>query len=54
MKGFQQEYDVDFDEVFSPVWFLLDVVALTGLDLFQLDVKTAFRHGDLDEEIYME
>jgi ATP-binding cassette subfamily B (MDR/TAP) protein 1 len=51
---------VDFDEVFSPVvklptlHFLLGVIALKDLELVQLDIKTAFLHGDLDEEIYME
>ena len=59
-KGFRQEYGVDFDEVFSPVIkmttlrFLLRVVAAKNLQLDQLDIKTAFLHGDLDKEIYME
>ena len=49
-----------FWQVFSPVVkmstlrFLLDVVALEDMELVQLDVKTAFLHGDLEDEIYME
>ena len=59
-KGFLQEYNVDFDEIFSLVMkmtslrSLLRVVAIEDLELLQLDVKMAFLHGDLDEEIYME
>jgi hypothetical protein len=34
--------------------FLLGLVALEDLELFQLDVKTTLLHSDLDEEIYME
>ena len=34
--------------------FMLGVVAANNLDLIQLDVKTAFLHGDQKEEIYME
>jgi ATP-binding cassette subfamily B (MDR/TAP) protein 1 len=57
---FRQEYGVKFDEVFSPVVkmttlrFLLGVIALEDLELLQLDVKSTFLHGDLDEEICME
>jgi ATP-binding cassette subfamily B (MDR/TAP) protein 1 len=60
VKGFRQEYGVDFEQVFSPVVkmttlrFLLGIVALEDLELLQLDVKMAFLHGDLDEETYME
>ena len=34
--------------------FMLDVVAADNLELIQLDVKTGFLYGDLQEEIYME
>ena len=33
---------------------MLGVVTADNLELIQLDVKTAFLHGDLQEEIYME
>ena len=54
-KGFQQEYGVNFDEIFSPVvkmttlCFMLDVVATENLELIQLDVKTIFLHVYLKE-----
>lgn len=58
-KGFTQREGVDFNEVFSPVVkhcsirILLAMVAKYGMILEQLDVKTAFLHGELEETIYM-
>ena len=58
-KGFTQEEGVDFNEVFSHVVkhksirILLALVAKYDWVLHQLDVKTAFLHGDLEETIYM-
>jgi hypothetical protein len=58
VKGFKQREGIDFNEVFSPVVrhtsirVMLAIVGLFDLELEQLDVKTAFLHGDLDE-IYM-
>jgi hypothetical protein len=60
VKGFQQKEGIDYTDIFSPVVKLntirsvLSIVAAEGLHLEQLDVKTAFLHGDLDEEIYMQ
>ena len=59
MKGFGQRKGVDFDEIFSPVVkmssirIVLGIDASMNLEVEQLDVKTAFLHGDLEEEIYM-
>jgi reverse transcriptase-like protein len=60
VKGFSQRKGVDFDEIFSPVvkmasiGVVLGLAASLDLEIEQMDVKTAFLHGDLDEEIYME
>jgi hypothetical protein len=59
-KGYSQKEGIDFHEIFSPVVNIVSIqsvlalVALLDLELEQLDVNTAFLHGDLDEEIYME
>lgn len=60
MKGFGQKKGIDFKEIFSPVVkmpsirVVLRLAASLNLEIEQLDVKTAFLHGDLEEEIYME
>ncbi|GKA64623.1 putative RNA-directed DNA polymerase [Tanacetum coccineum] len=59
VKGFQQKWWVDYNKIFSPVVkmtiirLVLSIVAAKDLHLEQLDVKTSFLHGDLDEDIYM-
>ncbi|KAM1516880.1 hypothetical protein ACFX10_015793 [Malus domestica] len=60
VKGFGQKKEVDFDEIFSPVVKMTSIQVILGmaasmdLELEQLDVKTAFLHGNLEYEIYME
>lgn len=60
VKGCHQKKGIDFDEIFAPVVkmtsirMILGLAACLNLELEQLDVKTAFLHGDLHEEIYME
>ena len=59
-KGYSQVEVIDFGEIFSPVAkltsirFLLSIVVAFDIEVEQMDVKTTFLHGDLEEEIYME
>ena len=59
-KGYSQISGIDFNDVFSIVVkhsyirILLSIVALLDYELEKLDVKTAFLHGELEEDIYMD
>lgn len=59
-KGFLQKHGIDYWETYAPVAKLTTVrIALAigvrhGYHFHQLDVKTAFLHGDLKEDIYIE
>jgi len=59
-KGFKQRENIDFFDTFSPVTkitfirVLIALAAIHNLEVHQMDVKTAFLNGELEEEIYME
>jgi hypothetical protein len=58
-KGYSQVEGIDFGEIFSlvakltSIRFILSIVVAFDLEVEQMDVKTTFLHGDLEEEIYM-
>jgi hypothetical protein len=60
IKGYRQKEGVDFFDTYSPVTritsirMLIAFASINNLEIHQMDVKTAFLNGDLDEEIYME
>ena len=59
-KGYKQEHGVDYTEVFAPVArhdtirMVIALAAQNSWPIFQLDVKSAFLHGYLEEEVFIE
>ena len=59
-KGYSQKEGIDYNEIFSPVVkhvsirSFLSLVVNFDMELEQMDVKTTFLHGDLEERILME
>uniref|UniRef100_A0A2N9H138 Reverse transcriptase Ty1/copia-type domain-containing protein n=1 Tax=Fagus sylvatica TaxID=28930 RepID=A0A2N9H138_FAGSY len=59
-KGFRQKEGIDYFDTYAPVAriasirVLLALASIFNLYVHQMDVKTAFLNGDLDEEVYME
>lgn len=59
VKGYLQQYGVDFEQTFAsvvkPMAFrvLFAIAAFLNLEIEQMDVKTAFLNGDIDVEVYV-
>lgn len=59
-KGYSQQPGIDFNETFAPVVrmetirIVLAIAAQLELQVYQLDVKSAFLNGKLEEEVYVE
>ena len=60
VKGYRQKEGLDYFDTYSPVTritsirMLIALAAVHDLKIHQMDVKTAFLNGELEEEIYME
>ena len=60
VRGFEQEFGIDYHKTFASVVkpmsykALFALAAAKDLEIEQMDVKTAFLYGYIDEEIYME
>ncbi|KAL0375543.1 UNVERIFIED_CONTAM: Retrovirus-related Pol polyprotein from transposon TNT 1-94 [Sesamum calycinum] len=59
-KGYTQKEDIDYKETFSRVEMfasirlIVAIITYLDLELFQMNIKTTFLNGELDEEIYMD
>nr|GEY51751.1 putative ribonuclease H-like domain-containing protein [Tanacetum cinerariifolium] len=59
VRGYRQEEVIYFEESFAPVArmesirILLAYTAHKGFTVYQMDVKTAFLHGSLKEDVYV-
>ena len=59
-KGYKQEFGIDYKEVFAPVArmdtirLVLSIAAQNSWDIYQLDVKSTFLQGALEEDVYID
>ncbi|GKG01031.1 copia protein, partial [Tanacetum coccineum] len=59
VQGHTQEEEIDYEEVFAPVArieaarLFLAYALYMGFTIYQMDVKSAFLYGTIDEEVYV-
>ena len=59
-KGYNQEEGIDYGETYAPIARLkaiilvLDFACMMDFRLFQMDVKSAFLNGYIEEEVYVD
>ena len=57
--GYRQEEGIDYDEVFAPIArieairLFLAFASYKGMTVYQMDVKSAFLYGTIEEEVYV-
>nr|GEY83909.1 retrovirus-related Pol polyprotein from transposon TNT 1-94 [Tanacetum cinerariifolium] len=51
-QGHTQEKGIDYKEVFTPV-AKIEAISLYGFMVYQMDVKSAFLYGTIEEEVYV-
>ena len=58
--GFSQKEGIDYEETFSPIAIYTSIISILALaavmkwKIHQMDVKTAFLNGVVEEEVYVE
>ena len=59
-KRYAQQFGIDYDEIYAPVtrWDTIHIIIALAVQrnwpIYQLDLKSAFLHGDLSETVYVE
>ena len=59
-RGFSQRKGIDYEETFAPgasytsIRTIMALASMMKWDIHQMDVKTAFLNGMIEEEVYIE
>jgi hypothetical protein len=59
-KGYYQKAGIDYTDIYAPVArmdtvrMMISLAAQMGWEIFQMDIKSAFLHGTLEEDVYIQ